>query len=82
MIEETIEFEEKEIKKKKRKERGKMTGILIAIVAIVLLSFIYIRYIATAGFIVKEYNVTSEKLPDNFNGFKIAHLSDIHFGLQ
>ena len=79
MIEETIEIEEKEEKKKKRKERSKVTTIIIIILAIIALSFIYVRYIATAGFIVKEYNVTSEKLPQNFNGFKIAHLSDIHY---
>ena len=79
MIEETIDIEEKEEKKKKRKKRSKLTTIIIIILLVIALIFIYMRYIATFGFIVKEYNVTSEKLPSNFDGFKIAHLSDIHY---
>lgn len=79
MVEETIELEEVQEEKKKKKERGKMTTIIIAILLVIVLIFIYMRYIATSGFIVREYNVTSENLPESFNGFKIAHLSDIHY---
>ena len=80
MEEEIIELEEKEEnKKKKKKGHGKMTAIIISILVVIALSFIYVRYIATMGFIVKEYNVTNEKIPESFNGFKIAHLSDIHY---
>lgn len=79
MEEEKIEIEKEEKKKKKKKGTSKLTIILIIIISLIVLSFIYMRYIATSGFIVKEYNVTSEKLPENFNGFKIAHLSDIHY---
>ena len=74
-----MEEELEEKKEKKKKGNSKLTIIIISILFIIVLSFIYMRYIATAGFIVKEYNVTSDKLPENFNGFKIAHLSDIHY---
>lgn len=41
---------------------------------------LYSRYIATTGLYVKEYKVTSSGLPDSFHGFKIVHISDIHYG--
>ena len=77
MEEENIELEEKNNKKKKGK--SKLTIVIIILLLIISFTFIYMRFIATSGFIVKEYNVTSDKLPNNFNGFKIAHLSDIHY---
>ena len=32
------------------------------------------------GLIVKEYGITSSKLPDSFDGLKVVHISDIHYG--
>lgn len=29
---------------------------------------------------VKEQKITIDNLPDNFNGFKIVHISDLHYG--
>ncbi|MBQ9011432.1 MAG: metallophosphoesterase [Bacilli bacterium] len=29
---------------------------------------------------VHEYNIKSEKITENFNGFKIVHVTDIHYG--
>ena len=79
-MEEEIEvIEQTREKKKKKKGHGKLTAVIIIFLALCLIGFIYVRYIATSGFVVKEYNVTSEKLPESFNGFKIAHLSDIHY---
>ena len=80
-MEEEVELEEqsREKKNKKKKGHGKLTAVIIIFLVLCLIGFIYTRYIATSGFIVKEYNVTSEKLPESFNGFKIAHLSDIHY---
>ena len=79
MEEEILETREKKYKKNKKKGHSKMTVIIVVLLILIVLTFIYMRYIATFGFIVKEYNVTSEKLPESFNGFKIAHLSDIHY---
>ncbi len=52
---------------------------LIIIVLVIICLLIYIRFVGTHGFIVKEYAIKSEKLPSSFNGLKIVHLSDIHF---
>lgn len=74
-----MEEENKEVIKEKKKGHNKLKMILIIIACVIVISFVYMRYIATSGFIVKEYAVESEKLPESFNGFKIAHLSDIHY---
>ena len=65
---------------KKIKKHSLLKKILIIFFLLVSTIFIYIKFIATSGFIVKEYGVYSERLPESFNGLKIAHLSDIHFG--
>jgi hypothetical protein len=38
------------------------------------------RFISTSGLIVKEYKVVSKNLPKSFDGLKIVHFSDIHYG--
>jgi len=70
-------MEEENIEKNKH---SKLKKIIFIILVIIALLFVYTRYIATYGFIVKEYGVHSENLPSNFNGLKIAHISDIHYG--
>ena len=62
-----------------KKDHSKLKKILLIIFILIVLAFIYMRFIATSGFIIKEYNVTSSKLPSGFNGLKIMHLSDIHY---
>lgn len=48
---------------------------------IIISSFLlYSRFISTKGLIVKEYKITDSNLPDYFHGFKIVHISDIHYG--
>lgn len=41
---------------------------------------IYSRYVATSGLVIKEYSIVSNKLPTSFNGLKIVHFSDLHYG--
>lgn len=52
--------------------------ISILVIAIIL----YANYIGTKGLKVKEYKITNSKLPDNFHGLKIIHLSDLHYGYK
>lgn len=40
----------------------------------------YARFIGTSGLVIKEYSVVSERLPESFDGLKVVHFSDIHFG--
>ena len=72
--------EEEIIEEEEVKPHIKLKKIIIIIILLIATLFIYTRYIATYGFIVKEYGVINDKLPSNFNGIKIAHLSDIHYG--
>lgn len=38
------------------------------------------RYISTSGLIIKEYKIESADLPQSFNGMKLVHFSDLHYG--
>jgi len=53
--------------------------ILLFIIISESLFMLYSRYIGTNGLKVKEYSVIDSKIPENFYGLKIIHLSDIHY---
>ena len=59
---------------------SKIKMYIIIGIALIISLILYMRFVGTHGFIVKEYGVYSEKLPEEFNGLKIIHLSDIHYG--
>lgn len=63
-------------------EKKKHPIIKFIIITILIISsiLIYSRYIATKGLITKEYKIKNNYISDNFYGFKIAHISDIHYG--
>ena len=53
--------------------------ICICIVVIVICSYIYIMYeIKESKIDITKYSVTNEKIPDEFDNFKIVQLSDFH----
>ena len=54
--------------------------LLILLLIVTIGTIIYARFIGTSGIIAKEYLVSNDELPNSFNGLKIAHLSDIHYG--
>ena len=47
---------------------------------ILIIIVLYSRFLATRGLDVKEYKITNEIIADSFYGFKIVHISDIHYG--
>ena len=52
----------------------------LAIIFIILFFIIvYARYIGTLGFITKEYTISSKDIPNEFDGLKIVHFSDLHY---
>lgn len=53
------------------------------IFVIILISgcfFLYTTYISTALIEVREYRYINNKIPKNFDGLKIIHFSDLHYG--
>ena len=65
---------------KEKKERHIFLNIIIILFLLLIGCFLYARYISTTGLVVKEYKVSSNKIPTNFDGVKIVHISDIHYG--
>lgn len=66
-----------------REEQNKKHGFikfLIIFILIIVSLILYSRFISTRGLIVNEYKITNSIVTDNFHGFKIVHISDIHYG--
>lgn len=51
--------------------------IVVLILGIIL--GLYARFVGAKGLIIKEYLVESD-IPKNFDGLKIVHISDLHYG--
>ena len=65
-------------------KHNKFLKITICIFIIVILlscfTLLYSRYIATSNIKINEYKITNNKIPNNFHGLKIVHITDIHYG--
>jgi len=67
--------------KKEKKGIGKKVLVFFLILIILfIIIMLYSHFVGTKGLIVKEYKVTDSSLPKSFYGFKIAHISDLHYG--
>lgn len=64
------------------KIKPKKNGIFILFIIIIFLisTILYSRFISTSGLIIKEYKIQNNNITDDFQGFKIVHISDIHYG--
>ena len=51
--------------------------ILFLLLLIIILVFLYGRYVETTNIFVNEYDIKNSNIPSSFNNFKIAHFSDI-----
>lgn len=54
-------------------------GIMLAIIFIAL-TLLYARFIGTTGIVIKEYPIKTTRLDESYDGFKIVHFSDLHYG--
>lgn len=54
--------------------------ILLFLVILGVFSLLWARYVSTSGLIVKEYAIRNDKLSEDYDGLKIVHFSDLHFG--
>lgn len=73
----------KNIEKEKKKEKKEsiikfIIKFLIITIILVFSLFYYMRFIETKFLNVKEIKIEA-KIPESFHGFKIVHISDIHY---
>lgn len=61
------------------KKKHIIRRIFFGIVLIIALIILYARYVGTTGLIIKEYSINTS-VPKSFDGLKIAHFSDFHYG--
>ena len=83
--EEINEDKQKQITYENKKEIAKriIKKIVKAIIIIAIIGFsffAYTTYISTVKIQVKEYRIRNEKIPNSFDGIKILHFSDLHYG--
>ena len=65
---------------KKQKWIKRSIYIISGIILCIAILYSYARYVGTKGLHVNEYKITNTKITNNFHGFKIVHISDIHYG--
>lgn len=68
----------KETKEKKPKSKIRLVILLIFLIGVFLL--LWARFISTSGLIVKEYAINTTNLSNDYDGLKIVHFSDLHYG--
>lgn len=61
-------------------KKHKIIGFLIETTILISLVVAYSYYIEPKLLTFKEYNIKNENIKENFQGFKIIHISDIHYG--
>lgn len=83
--EELNQEKQQEILSEQRDEKRKKLTIFFfklsfCIVIGFIVFYLYTTFISTKLLSVNEYRVVNNKLPDNFNGLKIVHFTDLHYG--
>lgn len=83
--EEINESKQKEIFKEQNIEKTKkiikiVVKVTLIVVVLAFLFLTYTSYISTTKVHVREYRITNKKIPESFNGIKIVHFSDLHYG--
>lgn len=62
------------------KQKNKKRNLFIYILFFLALLFLYGYYIEPNNLIIKEYKIENKDIPDSFDGLKIIHFSDVHYG--
>ena len=61
-------------------KKHKIFGLIIELTILISLVIAYSYYIEPKLLTFKEYQIKNENITENFKGFKIVHISDIHYG--
>lgn len=65
---------------KEKESNHTFIKILFTFIILIVLIILYSKYINTTGLKVKEIPIYDNNLPSAYNGLKVAHFSDIHYG--
>ena len=68
------------VKEKKPFKYKKLIISIIIFILVVSSLLLYSRYIGTSGIFINEYKIVNKNLSNDFYGFKIVHITDIHYG--
>lgn len=69
-----------DIEDSKKKKKRPIRKLFFILVLIIIITIIYARYVGTTGLIIKEYPVNDKNITEGYDGFKIVHFSDFHYG--
>lgn len=64
----------------KKYKKKKIIKIFLTVLFIILVIILYARFLGTKGLVVKEYPIKTTHLDESYDGFKIVHFSDLHYG--
>lgn len=64
------------MEEEKKKKSNVLINTFIVFMLVIVCMFMYAKYIGTSGVRVKEYRVSSERIPLNFSGIKVIYFSD------
>lgn len=64
----------------KESKRFMIYKIVILIILIGIACLAWARYISTRGLVIKEYPIKTNKLDEDYDGFKIVQFTDVHYG--
>lgn len=64
------------------KLKFKILIIFLILLVLGILTYFYAFYIGAKKLIVKEYKIESNVLVEEYNGLKVVHISDIHYGIS
>lgn len=83
--EEISKEKHKELLNEQKKENvkniiKKIIKVTLFITISTALFFLYTTYISTVKITTREYRIINKKIPNSFNGTKIVHFSDLHYG--
>lgn len=75
-----VEEKKEDIKEPIKKESNILKKILIIIIIVLVLLFIYSKFINPNELKINEYKIEHSLINKDYDGFKIVHISDIHYG--
>lgn len=65
---------------KEKNTKNTLKSILLKIIILLFIIYFIMRFIGNLGINVKEHSIVSNNIPSSFDGTKIVHFSDIHYG--